>query len=344
VKTLLATNPAYWPSIGGSEMVLAKILEGSRDLFDRIVVFAPRENEEIQEHNGIEIRSYSRDALRKFAKQERPELYFPNMVHSSLTYENISKVSRYSRRTVVNMIGGYSPETLLAERAQYLEKVRRFADVAVHVDELSTEYFIDRAIEPGINFTFITQGLDFPELTSHQKKGDGGYFLYAHNLWHWKCPERFIEEIVAFRPDLEFKIIASSHTGDRIREVTKLAKKHKNLKLHLGLDRSSFLDILSGAIAVVSTSDIEGAQPNILLETGFLGVPYLSLPPGQNFGHYPHVEMFASVEELRERLHKKLRTEKRAELGMATRHFASSKYRWESVIEEFRSLFLLDQT
>jgi hypothetical protein len=79
-----------------------------------------------------------------------------------------------------------------------------------------------------------------------------------------------------------------------------------------------------------------------MLEAGYLGVPYLSLCPGQNYGHYPHVEMFATAAGLRDRLRqagRALRESKRAELDRARQFFAHPRWRWESVVAEYRTLF-----
>ena len=343
-RILLATNPSFWPSVGGSERVLERILLGVKDMFDEVVVFTDSV-EKKQNHNSITILPYSSAALLEFAQKHKPTVYFPNMIHSRLTFQNLDKVSPHCKKTIVNIIGGYPPDADLAPRVSHLKKVEKFSDGAVHVDALSTEFFIDRAINPRIKYSFISQGLNFGELEPYKKlvgKSAKPYFLYAHNLWSWKKPEVYIEEIAARVPELDFKIIASDKTGDFIDQTLAHAKKYKNVSASLGLNRGDFLKTLSGATAIVSTSLIEGAQPNIMLEAGYLGVPYLTLCPGQNFGHYPHVEMFYSLEDLRNRIvsggHGLLKS-KQNELERAKAMLSSSQFDWNEIIKEYRNLF-----
>ncbi len=343
-KLLLATNPAYWPSVGGSERVLESILLGVRKSFKDIVVFTDSTDKELV-HNSIRIMPYSSEALQDFARKHTPDVYFPNMIHSRITFKNIEAVSAFSKKTVVNIIGGYAPDSPLEPRIKHLKKLEDFADAAIHVDALSTEYLIDRTINPRVKYRFISQGLDFKELLPFRKyvgKSEKPYFLYAHNLWSWKKPDVFIKEIAAKLPHMNFKILANDKTGDFIEQTVELAKEHPNIEVLLGLNRKDFLKTLAEASGVVSTSSIEGAQPNILLELGFLGVPYFSLCPGQNYGHYPHVEMFYSLEEMRARLtslNTSVFTEKANELKLATEFFSSSRFDWQEIIEEYRKLF-----
>lgn len=348
MKLLLATNVAYWPSVGGSEMVLQRILEGVRPGFDRVAVFVP--GAAPGEHNGIEIFPYSLPALWRFALRHRPDVYFPNMVHSPLTYRNLAVVSRLARRTVVNLIGGYAADAPLALRRRLLRKVEKYADLAIHVDPLGAEYLIDRAVNPHVPYHFITQGLDFAELDPYRGRAGAGaekYFVFAHNLWTWKGVDVFLEEIVARLPRLSFAILASDRTGDRIDQTREAAARYPNLKLLLGLPRPQFLAALSQASGIISTSRVEGAQPNILLESGYLGVPYLSLCPGQNYGHYPHVEMYPSAAELARRVESagvELPAEKQESLARALAHFAQDRYRWSTVIREYEKLFQADSS
>src|SRR5262249_13119025 len=140
---------------------------------------------------------------------------------------------------------------------------------------------------------FITQGLDQEELARFVAPWPRPeeYFVFAQNLWEWKRPDLFIVEIVKRLPSLKFKIVASDQTGDFIRRTKQLATGATNLEVVLGLDRENFLMQLARSSGVINTSKVEGAQPNVLLEAGFLGVPYFSLCPNQDFSHYPHAEM-----------------------------------------------------
>lgn len=346
---LVASNPAYWPSVGGSESVLKRILEGVRSDFDRTVVFAPLSPpNRVEILNGIEIHPYTRRALRRFVARNPPRVFFPNMAHSLITHENLAFVHRFARRIVVNMIGGY-PSSDQGFRHEVLKRIEKYADAAVHVDRNSTEYMIDRAVNPNVNYKIISQGIDQSELNEVRRRSDVSrnrpFFLYAHNLWHWKNPDVFVRDLVAKAPNLNFVIAASDTVGDSIDETLELVKAHPNVTVRLGLPRTEFLECIAHSSGIISTSSIEGAQPNIMLESGYLGVPYLSVFPGQNFGHYPHVEMYDSIADLRARIllaGYELREMKVEDLNRARRYFEHDKFDWRNVINEFRSLFAGD--
>lgn len=341
-KTLLASNVAYFPSVGGSEMVLQRILEGVRDQFDDVSVMVPLSEQTDYEVNGIHVLKYSRKRLWPLIMRRKPTVYFPNMVHSPLTYQNLAFISRFASATVVNMVGGYSADTSLYFRRRMLKNVAKYSNTAIHVDEMSAEYLIDRAINNHINFEFITQGLDFAELHQFLDLSPRPYFVFAHNLWHWKGVDTFLDRVAAALPQLRFIIIASDKQGDYINTAREKSKSLSNVEMHLGLSRSEFLQVLAGSSGVISTSRIEGAQPNILLECGYLGIPYLSLPPGQNYGHYPHVEMYYSAEQIVARLQNTeygLREIKREALLRAKTQFSGPEYSWEAVIGKYRDLF-----
>jgi glycosyltransferase involved in cell wall biosynthesis len=340
-RLLLAHNPAYWPSEGGSERVLEHILEGVRGDFQRVVVFTGTATRALT-RNGVEIKPYHPASLMAFAARERPDVYFPNMVHSRFTRLHLPFLARCSALTVLNMVGGYPARTPLWQRAFDLRRARRAADICVYVDPLSTEWLVDRAIEPRLRVQFIPQGLNHAELDDVRTSRGERYVVHAHNLWSWKTPEILLTHVAPRVPDLRFRLIASANTGDAIAESERLVEAVPNAQIALGLSRRDFLSVIARADAVVSTSSVEGPQPNILLEAGYLGVPYLSLCPGQNYGHYPHVEMFATAGELGDRLRDAgglLRDGKRHELERARDLFAQPKWRWDSVVAEYRHLF-----
>jgi glycosyltransferase involved in cell wall biosynthesis len=341
-RLLLAHNPTYWPSVGGSERILQRILEGVRDDFERVVVFAGEARQPF-EHNGIEVRPYGAWDLRRFGLRERPDVYFPNMIHNRITYLHLAWLSRVSRRTVLNVIGGYRPADSFLRRMIAVSRAARHVDAMVHVDPLSTEWLIDRALRADLPVVFIPQGLDLEELASVRADSSDGYLLYAHNLWHWKRPDVFLTEIAARAPELRFKLIASDSTGDVIAETVALAAEIPNVEVQLGLPREAYLSTLARAAAVVSTSSAEGAQPNIMLEAGALDVPYLSLCPGQNFAHYGHVEMYADVDALLARIRSggpALRDELLEAIAGGRPRFDRESFAWSRIIPQFRALFL----
>lgn len=343
-KILLASNVAYWPSVGGSEMVLQKILEASKKDFDRVVVFAHSAKRH-ELHNGVEIFPFSIFGIILFAIKYRPAVYFPNMAHNKQILLSLMTVPLFCKRTVVNIVGGY-PAGTIWYRWIVLKVLQHFTDVSIHVDPLSAEYLIDRATNNKVNYTFITQGLDFAELNHYKKEvatATVPYYVYAHNLWKWKKPELFITEIVKKNPDIQFKIIASNTTGNMISEITALAQGIPNLELALGLPRAEFLRVLAQSQGVISTSSSEGAQPNIMLEVGFLGIPYFSLSPGQNYAHYPQVEMFVDTYHLSERIRNlsgKVFEQKREALTQAQKLFSQKEYNWDTVIAAINTLFI----
>jgi glycosyltransferase involved in cell wall biosynthesis len=341
-RLLLSHNPVYWPSVGGSERVLQHVLEGVRGDFDRVAMFTTSTVAPF-DHNGIEVHPYTAGALRRFAIRERPDVYFPNIIHNRITYKNIAWVSRWSQRTILNVVGGYLPGASLRRRLRMTRLAARHADVLVHVDPLSTEWLVDRTLVRGLPVLFIPQGLDLEEIDEVRSERGEGYFVYAHNLWRWKQPDVFLRRVVEQAPELNFKMIASAKSGDVIDQTLTTAATLPNVEVLLGLDRVAFLRAIARAAAVISTSAAEGAQPNIMLEAGALGVPYLSLCPGQNFAHYPHVEMFANVDALVDRLRSlgpRIRQEKATALAEARATFSADHYGWDAVVSQFHKLFL----
>jgi glycosyltransferase involved in cell wall biosynthesis len=345
-RLLLSHNPGYWPSVGGSERMLQHILEGVRDDFEHIVVFT--NVQEAYEHNGIQVRPYSIAGIRRFAVRERPDVYFPMMMHNRITYRNIAWLSRWSGRTILyavgGLVGGWLPGSVSARyRLRVARRAERYADVVVHQDALSTEWLTDKALVPGVPVVFIPQGLHWAELNAVRSETPEGYFVFAQNLFRWKRPDAFLLDVVAQAPELEFKIIASDRTGDAIEETMGAAASLPNVEVELGLPRHEFLQALAKAAAVVSTSSAEGAQPNIMLEAGALGVPFLSLAPGQNFAHYEHVEMFSSTTEMVRRIRSAgpdIRKEKAEVLKQARVRLRGEAYEWDVHLAQFRALFL----
>jgi glycosyltransferase involved in cell wall biosynthesis len=241
------------------------------------------------------------------------------------------------------VLGGHQPGTSPRVRREYLRRAARHSDVMVYVDALSAEWLVDRALHPKLPVAFIPQGLDLGELAALRGGHRHDRFVYAHNLWRWKRPDVFIFDVAARLPELGFTIIANDRTGNVIEETLEMAEQVPNVEVKLGLPREEFLRTIAGAPALVSTSSTEGAQPNIMLEAGALGVPYLSLCPGQNFGHYPHVEMFATIEELVGRLRAGgpgIRDESARRMHDAVAFFSEERYGWPAVIEQFRQILV----
>jgi hypothetical protein len=344
-RLLLASNVGYWPSTGGSEMVVQNILEGVRHDFDRVTIFVPGIHQPFS-HNGVEVRPYSWIGMIRFAIKHQPAIYFPNMVHSKITLLTLGPVSLLCGRTVINLVGGYRPDTPRWFRWLALKNVEWFADCAVEVDEKSVEFLTDRATNRKIKYQFISQGLHQKELSQYivPWPRSAEYFVFAQNLWDWKRPDLFIHDIASQLPSLQFRIIASDTTGNYISQTRQLAQGAANVEMLLGLDRPEFLRQLAGSSGVINTSKVEGAQPNVLLEAGFLGVPYFSLCPNQDFSHYPHAEMFNDAEALRSRLlqlHGRVHDRKKNQLEQAMQMFGDPKYDWTAVISEFNRLFVL---
>jgi glycosyltransferase involved in cell wall biosynthesis len=345
-RLLLSHNPGYWPSIGGSEYLLQRILEGVRDDFEHVVVFA--NVPERFEHNGVSVRPYSVWEIRRFAIRERPDVYFPNMIHNRITYRNIAWLSRLSSRTVLNamggLLGGYLPGQVSTRyRFRVARRAGRHADVIVRVDPLSVEWLIDDALMPDLPVVFIPQGLDLQELERVRSQTSNGEFLFSGNLFAWKQPDVFLRQLVAQAPELRFRIVASDSSGNAIEETVDMARSLPNVEVELGVPREEFLQRLARSAGVISTSSKEGALPQVMLEAGVLGVPFLSVCPGQNFAHFPHVEMFASVDDLVARLRTAgpgIREEKQLELRRARDLLTAEQYGWDAVITRYRSLFL----
>src|ERR1035438_4585921 len=74
----LATNVAYYPSIGGTERILQMVAESVAADFERVIVFSQGGGEKPYFINGVEVRRYSKWGLRLFSMCIRPRIYFPN--------------------------------------------------------------------------------------------------------------------------------------------------------------------------------------------------------------------------------------------------------------------------
>lgn len=103
-------------------------------------------------------------------------------------------------------------------------------------------------------------------------------FLWADRVVDYKLPERYVE-LAAAVPEARFRMVEATTIESRPELVARVrdgAAELPNLELLPRRPRAQLLDEIAGAVAVVSTSRIEG-MPNVFLEAWARSVPVLSL-------------------------------------------------------------------
>lgn len=103
-------------------------------------------------------------------------------------------------------------------------------------------------------------------------------FLWINRLTEYKRPEHYLELAEAL-PQMRFRMVGPT-TGDTsaelIEQISSRAARLPNLELLPALRREKVLEAIDRAVAVVTTSRVEG-MPNTFLEAWARGVPVLSL-------------------------------------------------------------------
>jgi glycosyltransferase involved in cell wall biosynthesis len=148
----------------------------------------------------------------------------------------------------------------------------RYADPVVVQTE--QQRALARAALPGREPTLIPS---FAEVAEPAKEPPG-YFLWADRVVGYKLPERYLD-LVAAMPEVRFRMVEATtieSQPDLVDRVRSRAAELPNLELLPRQPRVRLLEEIAGAVAVVSTSRIEG-MPNIFLEAWARSVPVLSL-------------------------------------------------------------------
>jgi glycosyltransferase involved in cell wall biosynthesis len=115
-------------------------------------------------------------------------------------------------------------------------------------------------------------------LPAEPSTGDPEAFLWIGRLVDYKRPLSFVR-LAESLPEARFWAVwfETDETRPALAdEVEAAARRLPNLNLHGGLPHIEVLDLISRAVALVSTSEAEG-MPNVFLEAWARGVPVLSL-------------------------------------------------------------------
>jgi glycosyltransferase involved in cell wall biosynthesis len=114
-----------------------------------------------------------------------------------------------------------------------------------------------------------------PASLPNARRGDA--FLWVGRLVDYKRPLHYVELARAL-PQARFLMIpVQQESGaSRLAELEGVAKEIKNLQILEPVPHSDLMKLISGAVAVVNTSVLEG-MPNIFLEAWARGVPALTL-------------------------------------------------------------------
>jgi glycosyltransferase involved in cell wall biosynthesis len=172
------------------------------------------------------------------------------------------------------------------------------------------------------------------------------YFLWINRLMDYKLPERYIELAQAV-PQARFRMLgvttreASAELVERVRTG---AERLPNLELLPELRREELLEQIDRAVAVVTTSRVEG-MPNTFLEAWARGVPVLSLSVDpdariveQGIGIVADGSMQRFIEAAAELWEDR---SARAEMGERARRFVRERHspaavaaRWDDLLRE----------
>jgi glycosyltransferase involved in cell wall biosynthesis len=347
---LLCTNAAYYPWRGGSEYVLQTIAEFMTAYCD-VYVACPRVGRTTLEHNNVRICELNSPYdLPRVIRHVRPDVLFSNMVFNPINYLNLDAIARTPCVKVMNPVGGaYQLDE--AWMARTLTRVGEVFDRFIEVDQTSTDYRRDCRYIPHEKIVVIPQGVFESELVDLPSRAQlrreysieqPEFFICGQNFWKWKNHRQLLEMFGRFpAPDVALILAGHSGTGDGSLEfVRELARRDNRVHILLDLPRRDFLGLVASSIAHCSASVVEGPQPNIMLECGFLGVPYLTTPAGQTWA-YPHVISAETSQLPAEMTRLALDEALRKRLGLeGQRYLRRIGATWKQVLASYRDLFL----
>jgi glycosyltransferase involved in cell wall biosynthesis/2-polyprenyl-3-methyl-5-hydroxy-6-metoxy-1,4-benzoquinol methylase len=348
---MLCTNAAYYPWRGGSEYVLQTIAEYMTRFFE-VYVACPKIGRSFKEHNGVKIYEVNDTAsFQEFVWDLQPDILFCNMVYNPINTENLDLYEHLDCFKIMNPVGG--PYKLDEKwMASVLRRVGKIFDIYIHVDHNSTDYQRDTSYIPPEKIRIIPQGVhpeefeDLPDKdTLRSKYGikEQHYFMCGQTFWKWKNQVGLVQLFRDFpRSDVGLVLAGHSSFGDgSLDSVMKAAKTDPRVHFLPDLPRKDFLGLVKHSIAHVSRSKVEGPQPNIMLECGFMEVPYLTTSAGNRWT-YPHVvvadppEAFVDVMK-----NLSINTELCRKLGQAGhRYLMKIGASWGQVLRTYQELFL----
>jgi glycosyltransferase involved in cell wall biosynthesis len=281
--------------------VLQTIAEHMTKFFD-VYVACPAIGRTFNEHNGVrifEVNAHS--AFREFVRKLSPDILFCNMIYNQINTENLDFYAELDCFKVMNPIGG--PFGLEEKWLRsILRRVGETFDAFVEVDCESSDYLRDTKFVPPQKIRVIPQGVNPEEFNSLPDKDmlrhkygikEPNYFFSGQGFWKWKNQSELVRIFRQFQMH-DVGLVVSGHssfTDGSVAQVRQAAEGDSRIYILPDIPRQDFLGLIKHSIAHCSRSKIEGPQPNIMLESGFLEVPYLTSTAGNRWSeeHYSHI-------------------------------------------------------
>jgi len=133
-----------------------------------------------------------------------------------------------------------------------------------------------RDVFPGVPRTVVIPSFGEPPQDLPPKRDPPLAFLWIGRLIEYKQPMQFLQ-LARQMPDMRFWMIGVDNESDAVAaRVRAEAAELQNLELLDPAPHAPTMELLSQAVALVSTSRLEG-MPNVFLEAWNRGIPVLSL-------------------------------------------------------------------
>jgi glycosyltransferase involved in cell wall biosynthesis len=270
--------------------------------FFDVYVACPAIGRSFTEYNGVrifEVDGYS--TFHEFVRELNPDVLFCNMIYSRLNTQNLNFYADLDCYKVMNPVGG--PFGLKEKWLRFvLRQVGEIFDAFIEVDCESSDYFRDTKFVPPDKMRVIPQGIDPEEFgdlpdkdTLRQRYGikEDNYFFSGQGFWRWKNQTELVSIFRDFQAN-DVALVVSGHstfTDGSLAQVREAANGDSRVHILPDMARRDFLAFIKHSIAHCSRSKIEGPQPNVMLECGFLETPYLTTSASSRWReeHYPHI-------------------------------------------------------
>ena len=361
MKKIVFFNTAYYPWIGGTERVTQRIAEYCANKNCEVYVFSgfPK-HRKINELNNVKIYEY-KNFISSFYKvlKIKPDIIFCNILHNRSTIE----IMRYSfllkhffknAKFIINPVGGY----LLKEkrRIKLLKKANKVFDYYIHADDKNLDYTCDIKYISKEKLKIIPQGLDSAAMNSciiSKDKFDllknkygvtfDNYFVCACGFFPWKNHYKIINFFMS-NNDYNLVLMGSdkNYDAEYLKNIKKIIKDVNNIKLLQGLPDSEFIQMIYFSLGVVSSSNVEGPQNNVMLECLYYGIPYISTPATQNYSYFPHCIVYNKINDLEKVLpyikkNNAIIKENNRKEGIE--YIRKNKMTWNEVLKSYYKLF-----
>lgn len=210
------------------------------------------------------------------------------------------------------------------------------------VVQTSEQLALARAAFPTVESALIPS---FAEPADPAPANGGGAFLWADRLVPYKRPEEYLDLAEAL-PEARFSMIMQETDEthwypDLVERVHRRGEQLPNVDVLAALPRAQLLDLVSRAVAVVKTSEVEG-MPNTFLEAWARGVPVLTLniDPGERIAEHGVGLLADGSQERFAELARRLWTEPalRTEIGERGRAFVRSTHAPDVVADKWVAL------